>query len=131
MSAEKEKKLFYEYLPMIIIGYFCILIFCICFFGIGFDKIWKMLIAFFYLSVENWFVSLPILGMIIGAALIGISSITNNFAYGFMLFMGSMLILEFLSVPALKMAKNEQQEQSQIEIIQPEKNEKAKRNPNN
>lgn len=123
MSTKKEKIPFYEYLPMIIIGYFCILIFCICFFEIGFDKIWKILIGLFYLSVENWFVSLPILGMIIGFVLIGISPITENFAYGFILFMGSILILAFLSAPAfiIKEAKKEQQEQSQIEIIQPEK----------
>ena len=87
-----------------------------------------MLTALFYLSVENWFVSLPILGMIIGLVLIGISPVTENFAYGFMLFMGSILILAFLSVPAsiIREVKKEQQEQSQIEIIQPEKNEKVR-----
>ncbi len=128
MYTEKEKTPFYEYLPMIIIGYFCILIFCICFFEIGFDKIWQMLTALFYLSVENWFVSLPILGMIIGVVLIGISPITENFTYGFMLFMGSILILVFLSAPVsiIREVKKEQQEQSQIEIIQPERNEKVR-----
>ncbi len=115
MSA--EKKTFYEYLPMIIIGYFCILIFCICFFEIGFDNTWKMLIAFFCLLVENWFVCLPILGLIIGLIFSPIN------VYGFMLFIGSILILVFLSAPAsiIKEAKKEQQKQSQIEIIQPEK----------
>ena len=87
-----------------------------------------MLTALFYLSVENWFVSLPILGMIIGVVLIGISPITENFTYGFMLFMGSILILVFLSAPVsiIREVKKEQQEQSQIEIIQPEKNEKVR-----
>lgn len=109
------------------------LTFCILYFEVGFYNIWIFIKKLTIVSIENWYVSLPILGIIVGFIFFIISSMSffdELSGMGCVLIIGSFLIFVFLSIPVVSHLAKEKQ-QAKIEEIQQEKLQIQVVQPNN
>ncbi len=102
--------------------------FCVCYFVVGFDIIWKFTVGLCLVLIEYWYYTLLLLTFITGFCFL------NPFTFdeegnkcGAILIFGSVIIFLILAVYGgfqLKKEKekeNMQQEQTQAEIVQSEK----------
>lgn len=135
-EQNKDKKLHKEFY-LNLIGYSIIIfllgsMFCILYFEVGFYNIWIFIKKLTVVSIDNWYVSLPILGMIVGFVFIICLMFSSEVHHellmkGWILILGSFLIFLFLSMPIMKahhkaakeQTKIEEQQENQIQITQP------------
>lgn len=128
MSDNEEKKQRnFRISPILLSTVFVItFIFCVCYFVVGFGTIWKFTVGLCLLLIANWYYTLLILTFIIGFYLRYFSEDDEYIDSGKILFLGSVIIFIILAVgtTARDIIKSKEekicQEQSQIEIIQPE-----------
>lgn len=130
--SEKKKEFYLNLIWYSIIIFLVGLMFCILYFEIGFYNIWIFIKKLPAISIDNWYVSLPILGMVVGF-IISICSMFSSEIHpellmkGWILILGSFLIFLFLSMPIMKahhgaakeQTKIEEQQENQIQITQP------------
>ena len=100
--------------------------FCVCYFVVGFDIIWKFTVGLCLVLIEYWYYTLLLLTFITGFCFL------NPFTFdeegnkcGAILIFGSVIIFLILAVyegfQLKKEKENMQQEQTQAEIVQSEK----------
>lgn len=108
MPINKKKKEFYfDLIGYSVIIFLIGLLCCILYFEIGFYNIWIFIKKLTVVSIDNWYVSLPILGMVVGFILIICLMFSSKihhklFMKGWILILGSFLIFLFLSMPIMK-----------------------------
>lgn len=119
--SEKKKEFFLDLLGYSVIIFLVGLTFCILYFEVEFYNIWIFIKKLTVVSIENWYVSLPILGIIVGFIFIIISSMSffdELYGIGCVLVIGSFLILVFLSAPVASHLAKEKLHTKIEEIIQ-------------
>lgn len=122
MSDMEEQKSFYISLLISII-FSISLMFCVCYFVVGFGNIWNFFIWVFLTLITYWYITLPFLAFFIGVVLLCGDS--EYYISGGILLFSSLIIFLILAVyggfQLKKEKENMQQEQTQAEIVQSEK----------
>lgn len=128
MSGNEEKKQRnFRINPILLSTVFIVtFIFCVCYFVVGFNIIWKIIVGLYFAIITYWYVTLLALTFITGFYFL------NPFTFddegnkcGAILIGGSLIIFIILvvGITARDIIKSKeekiQQEQSQMEIIQP------------
>lgn len=128
--SDMEKQRSFRVSPPVLISIIFIVtfMFCICYFVVGFDIIWKIIVGLYFATITYWYVTLLALTFITG------SYFLNPFTFdeegnkcGAILILGSVIMFIILVVGKMAQdiinSKEEKmyQEQFQMEIIQPEK----------
>lgn len=126
---DMEKQRSFRVSPVLISIIFIVtFMFCVCYFVIGFDIIWKITVGLCLVLIEYWYYTLLLLTFFTGfyfLASLRFDDEGNN--CGAILIFGSVIIFIILVVGKMAQdiinSKEEKmyQEQSQTEIIQPEK----------
>ncbi len=133
--SDMEKQRSFRVSPPVLISIIFIItfMFCVCYFVVGFDIIWKIIVGLYFATITYWYVTLLALTFITGFYfLTSLEFDDEGNKCGAILILGSLIIFIILvvGITARDIIKSEEekmyQEQSQMEIIQPEKNEKVR-----